>query len=298
MPSQTQTEELDPTTARLVSELASHMLPTLTKSLTAAIPANDFSGALERSNRVSQDLRSQIEKSIRSSIEDSRAGRSVMMQSIGTLLDEILALKRSVEKMPSNFESAINKAAPVRDDNNNREYARISELLGELVTGLRNFSETYTKDSMKRELEREKEKQERQEKESHRIPDDFPGQISGIDAQSLEENNTRLDKLLNNALPSLEGLVKAQGKTQSKELADFSREINTSHEQNNLALIHEIRQAVNEELAAFNEEILTQFTRQQTEQTGKVLKLLKFLFILSGSVAGLLLLNAILLMLR
>ena len=295
-------EELDPTTARLVSELAAQILPTLTRALNSAIPANDFTGALERTNRMSQDLRAQIEKSIRSSIEDSRAGRSVMMQSIGTLLDEIVALKRSIEKIPAGIESAIIKAVPVKakDDNDNnmsrtsQEYERISELLGELITGLRSFTETYAKDSMKRELEREHDKEREREREARRTPNEF----SGLDSQSLNENNSRLDKLLNNALPSLEGLLKVQGKTQSKELADFSKEITTAHEQNNIALIHEVRTAVNEELANFRNEFISQLEALQTEHSGKVIKVLRFLAVLSGSGLLLALITLIIMLLR
>ncbi len=298
-------EELDPTTARLVSELAAQILPSLTRALNSAIPANDFTGALERTNRMSQDLRAQIEKSIRSSIEDSRAGRSVMMQSIGTLLDEIVALKRSIEKIPSGIENAITTAAAVKakddnDNNNNnmsrtsQEYERISELLSELITGLRSFTETYAKDSMKRELEREHDRELERERESRRIPNEF----AGLDSQSLNENNSRLDKLLNNALPSLEGLLKVQGKTQSKELADFSKEITTAHEQNNIALIHEVRAAVNEELANFSNEFISQLEALQTEHSGKIIKVLRFLAILSGSGLLLALITLITLLLR
>ncbi|MBQ6773963.1 MAG: hypothetical protein IJP48_07895 [Synergistaceae bacterium] len=308
MPSQTnsrlQTEELDPTTARLVSELAAQMLPTLTKALNSAVPANDFTGALERTNRMSQDLRSQIEKSIRSSIEDSRAGRSVMMQSIGTLLDEIVALKRSIEKIPSGVESAIIKAAPVKEDNNNidnnimqktsQEYERISELLSELITGLRTFTETYAKDSMKRELERERDRERERESESRRTPNEF----AGFDSHSINENNSRLDKLLNEALPSLEGLLKVQGKTQSKELADFSKEIMTSQEQNNAALIHEVRSAVSEELAEFKNDMINSIEALQTEHLNKFIKILRFVVILSGSSLLFALLTILILLLR
>ena len=293
-------EELDPTTARLVSELAAQMLPTLTRALNSAVPANDFTGALERTNRMSQDLRSQIEKSIRSSIEDSRAGRSVVMQSIGTLLDEIVALKRSIEKIPSGVENAITKAAPPKEDKNkndimqktSQEYEKISELLSELITGLRTFTETYAKDSMKRELERERDKE--REAESRKIPNEF----AGFDSQSLNENNSRLDKLLNNALPSLEGLVKVQGKTQSKELEDFSREIMDSQTQNNTALIHEVRAAVSEELAEFKNEMMNDFDALQTEHSNKVIKILRFVVILSGSSLLIALLTILILLLR
>ena len=294
-------EELDPTTARLVSELAAQMLPALTRALNSAVPANDFTGALERTNRMSQDLRSQIEKSIRSSIEDSRAGRSVVMQSIGTLLDEIVALKRSIEKIPSGVESAVAKAVPVKtkDDNDNnmsrtsQEYERISELLGELITGLRTFTETYAKDSMKRELERERDR-ERERESERRIPNEF----AGLDSQSLNENNSRLDKLLNNALPSLEGLLKVQGKTQSKELADLSKEITTSQEQNNAALIHEVRVAVSEELAEFKNNMTNSIEALQTEHLNKFIKILRFVVILSGSSLLIALLTILMLLLR
>ena len=257
-------DELDPTTARLVSELATQMLPSLTKALNSAVPADQFANALERTNRMSQELRSHIEKSIRSSIEDSRAGRSMLMQSMASMLEEFTNLKRLIEKLPdkltgisTGLENVIKSAAENHDSSNNihennnilQELSNIQEMLSELVKGLQTFSEKYSREN-----------QPAQQKIN---PPDNKSQI-------INEPDHRLDKLINNSFPGLEGLIKANGRTHSKELEELSREISASQEQNNIALVHEIREAVNEELANFSGTHSSQ-TKQPSSLTTKIL---------------------------
>ncbi len=230
-------DDLDPTTARLVSELASSMLPSLTKSLSTSIPTGEFMSAIERTSRAGSDLRTQIERSIRTSIDDSRAGRSVMMQSIGTLSDEISALKKAITKLPENIELKLQRENTNENVNvnnydemfagTNEKLNEIRELISELITGIQQFSETYA--SMSRKY------------------DSVNVNVNhNPDAPDVIQNNGMLDKLLNETLPALEGLIKAQAKTQTKELQELSREINAMNEQNNIALLHEVRDAVDE----------------------------------------------------
>lgn len=243
-------DELDPTTARLVSELATQMLPSLTKALNNAVPAEQFASALERTNRMSQDLRSHIEKNIRSSIEDNRSGRSMLIQSMASMLEEFTSLKRQIEKLSDKL-TAINsgldniiKNAAINNENkeseskNNKdnqsgqilmsELANIQEMLSELVKGLQSFSETYTRES-----------QISQQKNNNNISDN-------------NNNSSNInEKFITNLFTGLEGVIKSQGMTHSHELKELSREIASSQEQNNIALNHEIREAINEELANF-----------------------------------------------
>lgn len=246
-------DELDPTTARLVSELATQMLPSLTKALNNAVPAEQFASALERTNRMSQDLRSHIEKNIRSSIEDNRSGRSMLIQSMASMLEEFTSLKRQIEKLSDKL-TAINsgldniiKNAAINNENkeseskNNKdnqsgqilmsELANIQEMLSELVKGLQSFSETYTRES-----------QISQQKNNNNISD-----------KNSNNNNSQIinEKFITNLFTGLEGVIKSQGMTHSQELKELSREIDSSQEQNNIALNHEIREAINEELANF-----------------------------------------------
>ncbi|MBQ7562111.1 MAG: hypothetical protein IJS99_09850 [Synergistaceae bacterium] len=246
-------DELDPTTARLVSELATQMLPSLTKALNNAVPAEQFASALERTNRMSQDLRSHIEKNIRSSIEDNRSGRSMLIQSMASMLEEFTSLKRQIEKLSDKL-TAINsgldniiKNAAINNENkeseskNNKdnqsgqilmsELANIQEMLSELVKGLQSFSETYTRDS-----------QISQQKNNNNISD-----------KNSNNNNSQIinEKFITNLFTGLEGVIKSQGMTHSQEIKELSREIDSSQEQNNIALNHEIREAINEELANF-----------------------------------------------
>ena len=250
-------EELDPTTARLVSELAASILPALTKSLSSAIPANDFTGAAERMNRTTQDIRIQIEKAVRSGIDDNRAARSVIMQSLGNLLEEISALKRSVDKIPDTFNKAKpeDKKDKKTDDGNAKKLDEISGLMNELIEGVKNLSETYT----------ENRNAEPSQDAPHIIIDDSPS----------------ADRLLA-AIPALEGLVKAEGKAHSHELEEFSREISALHEQNNIALIHEVRETTGQELKAYGEDILNQLDAEREIQINQLAKMCRTVIIMSG----------------
>ena len=153
----------------------------------------------------------------------------MIIQAVRTAVEEISGLKKLLDKI--SFETQNNNKPDENSINILQELARISELINELITGLATFSQTYARDHEK--------------KESQTAAQNFEA-LS--DTQILSENNSRLDKLINNSLPGLEGLVKAHEKTQSHELEEFSKEISTLHEQNNLALIHEIHENFNNEL--------------------------------------------------
>ena len=217
-------EELDPTTARIVSELSASMLPTLSKSINSAIHINEVVNALDRTNMISQDLKNQIEKAVKSGIDEGRSGRNVMLQSIRTALEEISSLRKVVDRVPENFENAIKNIKP--DDNSMnilQELSRISELLNELIEGITNFSQVYAQDRTKIKNET------------------LSGNFESLnDSQILSENNSRLDKLINNSLPGLEGLVKAHEKTQSHELKEFSNRLNEERKTQNNSIIIKI----------------------------------------------------------
>lgn len=257
-------DDLDPTTARLVSELASSILPALTKSLSASIPTAEFVGALERTNRAGNDLRTQMERAIRSSIDDSRAARSVMMQSMGTLSDEISALKKAITSMPDNLERKLQNYNDNQKENVNLNYDEmfagtneklneITELLNELIKGLQQFSETYANSNRERKY------------------DSLNVNVNpGSDTPDAMHNNGMLDKLVNETLPALEGLLRAQSKAQTNELHEMSREISALNEQNNAALIQEVRSAVEEEVKKY---ISGDSEKNKTADTKKLLML-------------------------
>ena len=254
------TDELDPTTARLVSELAASITPALTESLNSAIRTEDFINAIDRTNMVSQDLRNQIEKSIRSGIDDNRAARSMMMQSMRNVFDEISALRKVLDRVPEAIESSVKNNIP--EENNDpeilAELARISELVNELINGIRNFSEVYARD--------------KEEKIS---------ETANFD-QSGSENSAMLDKLLNNSLPGLEGLVKAHEKSQSRELEEFSKEVSALHKENGKTVIFEIKEAINNGLEKYSEEIISRISEEIEAHDAKKILLLKIIAGLSG----------------
>ncbi len=371
-------EELDPTTARLVSELAAQILPALTKSLSSAIPSLDFSEMLAKNNRLSQELSLQVEKAIQSfmesgktnqnimgryienmheeisglksileqhlttkdtniinaiselknildkplpansgiteadildeisslkrllsssskidkaihdefadlkralgahpsiektiqtGIDDSRAGRTILAQSIASVLEEITGLKRTLDRLPGNLELAVKTNKPEvitttsndnsKDDEILRELSGISDKLNELTNGIKYFFETYASN-------REAQTQ------TYEIRD-----------TPILTNDAQLEKIVDTLFPNLEGLVKAESKSRHHELEEFSREISTLHEQNNLAMINDVKEAVAQELTKHDEK------KSADNQTGsegrKIIKLLRMSMMISGA---------------
>ena len=258
-------EELDPITAQIVSELSASMLPSLSNSLKSVVHVDDVVNALDRTNMITQDLRNQIEKAVRSGIDESRAGRSMIIQSVRTVVEEISGLKKLLDKI--SFDTQNNNSNKPDENSINilQELARISELINELISGIATFSQTYARDHEK--------------KESQTLTQNFE---TLNDSQILNENNSRLDKLINNSLPGLEGLVKAHEKTQSHELEEFSKEISTLHEQNNRALIHEIHENFNNELEKISDEILEKVNVERGEKYAKISLTMKIIIGISG----------------
>ncbi|MBQ7154406.1 MAG: hypothetical protein IJR85_02485 [Synergistaceae bacterium] len=253
-------EELDPTTARLVSELAASIIPPLTKSLASSMPSADFSGLFDRITRSSQDTQAHIKKSIRSEIEENRAGRSVIMQSLGNVLEDISALRRMMEKVPAPAKAKAEQPVNYAPDFSGK-LNEISSRLEEIIHGLKSFGEAYAH-SM-----------EQKESDVQAVP-----VYSGNDA--------RLEKLVTQSLPGLEGFVRANAKSQSQELEEFSREISTLHEQNNIALIHEVSRKVAEEIAHYGEDMLARLSEEREGQFGKIARTMKLAVMLSGAGAA------------
>ncbi len=241
------------------------MLPSLSNSLKSVVHVDDVVNALDRTNMITQDLRNQIEKAVRSGIDESRAGRSMIIQSVRTVVEEISGLKKLLDKI--SFDTQNNNSNKPDENSINilQELARISELINELISGIATFSQTYARDHEK--------------KESQTSTQNFE---TLNDSQILNENNSRLDKLINNSLPGLEGLVKAHEKTQSHELEEFSKEISTLHEQNNLALIHEIHENFNNELEKISDEILEKVNVERGEKYAKISLTMKIIIGISG----------------
>ena len=261
-------EDLDPITARLVSELSASILPALKKSVVSAIPSTDFAGALERTNRTSQELRTSIERAVRSGIDDSRAGRSMIIQSIGTVLEEVSALRKSIEKIeklekiPELLENGLNNLKINEAKNDTvpealmSEIAGISDRIDTLTQGIKVFFETYAE---------------------HRENDSSDSNNVGIARPVFDAE----------ALSGLEGLVRAEGKTHSTELAEFSREISSMTEENNAVLLHEVREAVAAEISGFSGgESQGRSGNDDAEKNAKLLKIVAALSF-SGVILGL-----------
>ena len=225
----------------------------------SAIPAADFSGALERSNRLAQDLRSSLEKVVRSGIDEDRAGRSVLLQSISSVLEDISALKRTAEKIPAALDSAL-KSKPdtqtIDTQGLEKKLDGITKMLDELIHGVKSFGEAYAAD-----------------REQH----------TPLVAQHIYSgNDAQLEQLVNSSLPGLEGLLRANAKAQSKELEEFSREVSEQLKQNNAALIHEVSVKVGEEVARYGAEMMSRLNDERKGQFERMTGRLKIVMWLAG----------------
>lgn len=258
--------ELDEITARLVSELAASITPVLTQKLNSAVHealpeklSDDFRDAVDRTNMISKDLQNQIEKSLRSNIEDNRAARTMIMQSMRNVFDEITALRKNLDRVPEAVDSAVKNFKPKENKNPEilAELDKISNLVKELIDGLRNFSEVYARDKEERNPE-------------------------NLQADTNEANSALLEKLLNNSLPGIEGLLKAHEKSQSHELEEFSKEISAIHKENDKTVIFKLKEAFESELDEKSKEIISQFENELEARDKKISLLLKITAGLSG----------------
>ncbi len=258
--------ELDEITARLVSELAASITPVLTQKLNLAVRealpeklSDDFRDAVDRTNMISKDLQNQIEKSLRSNMEDNRAARTMIMQSMRNVFDEITALRKNLDRVPEAVDSAIKNFKPEENKNPEvlAELDKISNLVKELIDGLRNFSEVYARDKEERNPE-------------------------NLQADTNEANSALLEKLLNTSLPGIEGLVKAHEKSQSHELEEFSKEISAIRKENDKTVIFKLKETFESELDEKSKEIISQFENELEERDKKFSLLLKITAGLSG----------------
>ncbi|MBR1486881.1 MAG: hypothetical protein IJ597_06465 [Synergistaceae bacterium] len=258
--------ELDEITARLVSELAATITPTLTQNLNSAVHealpeklSDDFRDAVDRTNMISRDLQNQIEKSLRSNFEDNRAARTMIMQSMRNVFDEITALKKNFEKIPEVVDATLKNIKPAENKNPEilERLEKISNLVKELIDGLRNFSEVYAHDK------------------EERNPENLRSDVN-------EANTALLEKLLNTSLPGLEGLVKAHENSQSQELRDFSKEISALHKENDKTVLFKMKETFDSELEEKSREIISQFENELDERDKKIFLFLKIIAGLSG----------------
>ena len=179
------------------------------------------------------------------------------MQSIGNLLEEISSLRKSVERLPDLLQSSIQPALkpniqPVDNEPIIAEINGVSERIDTLTQGIKAFFETYA--------------------ENH-------------EATSIHE--TLRPSVDSEALTGIEGLIRAEGKSHSTGLAELSREISALVEENNTALLHEVREIISEaENDSGNEHETSSHSPSHT-------KMLKLTVLLSASSIILLIINII-----
>ncbi len=266
---------LDRTTARVVNELASRIVPeltqaldaseaerrlTLTNSLMAAFDElsalKELCGGLARSietskanshpalptgitealsrieARIEGRLSSldRLEKLARENVEEGRVGRQVLLQPLGAVVDELSALRAQAGPLSE----AVKGSVKARDE----ALQKLQEGVDRLTEGCR---EAIARQS---DLAREIEALE----EWLRAKTQAPGPTSAAPTAPAAA------QLLQTAIPSWEGVLKAHAQSQTQELDSLSRELGNLQRQTHATLLQNLQDSIAQELAARDEE--------------------------------------------
>ena len=195
------------------------------------------------------------------------------MQSLGSVLEDVATLRRTVDKLPVGTTSkAQPQSVSIDTSDLTRKLDAIYSRLDEVVHGLKSFAEAY----------------------AHTMED----RAEVREAPLYSNNDAQLEKLVTQSLPGLEGFVRANAKSQSQELEDFSREISAMHEQNSKALIHEVSENVSAEVARYGEEMLGKLNVEREGQFRDVARMMKLAVMLSGACAVMSLIAVVMMLFR
>ena len=260
-------EELDPTTEMLVNELSSRILPPLEKTLSeikiqpAEFPDKNINE--NQNNILIENAVKKLSGAIKTSSDETRAGYEVLMRSVSSIREEIYSIKRT---------NTPDKAEKIDHE---PDFERLFNSLNALENSIKDF---YNEWRSKNETEQVKE------------PDNknlTSGQSQNLNVSNVPDYNLKLDDLLNKALPDLEGVIRSHDKAQTHELESLSNGLRSLQNNNNAALIHEIKKITASEISSIGEKIQNEIKNAlEKYQTG--LKKLTRIIIITGCISFLL----------
>lgn len=331
---------LDPTTERLVSELAARLLPPLTQGLDREDAAQEVKAALkdgldglsralqeglrgeaERRQALLQSLAAAVDEiaslrvffgdaasSIRSAQEDAqtiarmrealtrlegavkdgleegRSCRQALIAPLGTVLEELSALRGEVRNVGDALRGVSAQGKGVEELH--EEAARLRGLLER---------------SEERDLERREELKAAAAAVARAAEDLRGGLEAGREAarESTSEvpGTEALKRLMDVAIPSWEGMLRAHRQAQTQELDALSKELSNLESQTSAALGETIQEALRRELAAREEEWSRRLSAERAETAERTRRLTWILLSLAG-LSGLSVLCAIAALLR
>lgn len=188
------------------------------------------------------------------------------MQSVGNVLEEISSVRKSLDRLPENISSSIKPAdnQPILNELND-----ISGRIDTLTQGIKAFFETYA------------ENHENHERTSADIPEILR---PSIDTEALSR---------------IEGLIRAESKSHTTALAELSREISALIQENSTALLHDVREAVKDELSMLSDgEHETSEHSKNAKSAKSPAKLMKFTALISIANIIIIIINIIMYFIR
>ena len=258
---------LDRTTARVVSELASRIVPELTQALNASeaerrltltnslVAAFDELSALKsiceglaRSIEASKSetspsrsavpsginealsrIEAKFERLARDNAEETQAGRQVLLQPLGAVVEELSALRA--------------QAGPLAEAGKGlRGHDEALLKLQDAVNRLREACQDVI--SRQAGLSKEFSALEEQMKPKAQAPGPAPASPGG----ALPGQEGKVAQLLQVALPNWEGVLKAHAQAQTRELDSLSQELGNLQRQTHATLLQSLQDMIAQEL--------------------------------------------------
>ena len=257
---------LDRTTARVVSELASRIVPELVRAIDAGgaernAPQHGISEALARIEAKLPTL-DKLEKQIRDSADEGRAGRQTMLQPLKAVADELLTVRSQIVNLADMLRNI--KSHGLGGQQRDEALQKLSDGMSQLKDAVR--------DNISRQTELGK-----------AIAELKPQAPQNPEAAAeQQEHEGRLTQLLGTSLPNWEGLLRAHTQAQTHELDSLSQELGNLQRQTHATLLQDLRDATAKEIAARDEEWEERMKAERTAMEKKIKSFAKALWFLAG----------------
>ena len=200
---------------------------------------------------------------------------SIVIESIPKIIDELLTIRRLLDNLPSNIETNIKKIQEsFKNDFSSNSHLEQNIDLNFLKTLPDEINEI--KNSVNKNIQKNfDDLNSKFEKNTKRFTNE----------KSHENSNENFSEYIH----GIEGVLKAHGLSQTRELEAFSNEIASISEQNSLTLTNKIHEIISQIIASESQKLKQQFfnhfenSNTNIQELSQLKKFLKFTLIFSGS---------------
>lgn len=338
---------LDPTTERLVSELAARLLPPLTQALARSAAPRDREDAAQELKAALKDGLDGLSRALQEDLRGEAERRQALLQPLAAAVDEIASLRvffgeatgsirsaredaQALARMRealSRLEGAVKEGSEEGRSCRQALIAPLGTILDELSAlrgEVRNAGEalravsargkgagelhdeaTRLRGLLERSEERDLERREELKTAAEAVARAAEGLRRGLEAEREAVRETTgdapgveaLKRLMDVAIPSWEGMLRAHRQAQTRELDALSKELSNLESQTSAAMEQTIQETLRRELAAREEEWSRRLSAERAETAERTRKLIWILLGLAG-LSGLSVLCAVAALLR